>query len=507
MSDRMAIRKVLVMTAKIRAGLGCVDQPQAPVPSSVMATLADRIRRISDLSVDEAEHLRTLCSAWQVLADLSFSDLLLYVPMRRADRFEIAAQIRPFTSQTLYPQDMVGTRVTQPEQPIVERAFREGEVWSQEEPVLVDGIPIRMDAVPVRFDGRVIAVVTKEGSPATSRRPGRLEQVYLECAEHVSSMICSGAFPGERAPGEWPKVGDGLFVLDETGRVAWASPNALSSMRRLGIKHNVLGRYLDELGLGDTPVQRALETSVLEDGELMRGDTVVMMRVVPLVDGDRRAGAIVLARDVSELRQKERLISVKDATIREIHHRVKNNLQTIASLLRLQARRLTSEEAKTALQESVLRISSIAVVHETLSEDPSDVAEFGEIVRRIGRMVGEGLVEPGRQIEVKVSGSCGAIGADLATPLAVTVTELIQNAIEHAFPGRQEGKISVMLSRVQDHVGVVVQDDGIGIDPEAHKSSRLGLQIVRSLVEELGGTFEVTRNGGTRAAVSVPLRS
>lgn len=471
-----------------------------------MATLADRIRRVSEMTVEEAEHLRTLCSAWQVLADLSFSDLLLYVPMRRTERFEIAAQIRPFTSQTLYPQDMVGTRITQPEQPIVERAFREGLIWSQEEPVLVDGIPIRMDAVPVRYDGTVIAVVTKEGSPATSRRPGRLEQVYLGCADQVSQMIAEGTFPGPRTPGEWPRVGDGLFVLDETGRVSWASPNALSSIRRLGVKHNVLGRFLDELGLGATPINDALESQAIMDGELERGDSAIWMRVIPLVAAGRITGALVLARDVTEVRQKERLISVKDATIREIHHRVKNNLQTIASLLRLQARRLTSEEAKTALTESVLRISSIALVHETLSEDPSDVAEFGEVVRRISRMVGEGLVDPERQISISVSGTCGSIEADLATPLAVTVTELIQNAIEHAFPERSEGRVEIVLSRTSTGIAVRVHDNGVGVDPESLKGSRLGLQIVRSLIDELGGTFEMKNSDGTLAEVRVPFR-
>lgn len=471
-----------------------------------MATLADRIRRVSDMSAEEAEHLRTLCSAWQVLADLSFSDLLLYVPMRRVERFEIAAQIRPFTSQTLYPQDMVGTRVTQPEQPIVERAFREGLIWSQEEPVLVDGIPIRMDAVPVRYDGRVIGVVTKEGSPATSRRPGRLEQVYLDCADRVSTMIADGVFPGPRSPGEWPRVGDGLFVLDESGRVTWASPNALSAIRRLGVKQNVLGRYLDELGLGATPVGGALKSRAVLDGDLERGDSAIVLRVIPLVQqATLVTGALVLVRDVTEVRQKERLISVKDATIREIHHRVKNNLQTIASLLRLQARRLPSEEAKTALTESVLRISSIALVHETLSEDPSDVAEFGEVVRRISRMVGEGLVGPDREIHISVQGSCGSIAADLATPLAVTVTELIQNAIEHAFIDRSEGNVKVILSRRTERIGISVVDDGVGIDPDALNRARLGLQIVRSLVEELGGSFEMINDNGTRAEVRVPL--
>jgi two-component sensor histidine kinase len=212
-----------------------------------------------------------------------------------------------------------------------------------------------------------------------------------------------------------------------------------------------------------------------------------------------------LARDISEVRQKERVISVKDATIREIHHRVKNNLQTIASLLRLQGRRLNSEEAKEALRESVLRIGSIALVHETLSEHPSDAAEFGEVARRIGRMVSEGLVLPGHSIEIKVSGTAGPVGADLATPLAVTLTELLQNSIEHAFPDGS-GTIAVEISRAAREVVVVVRDDGRGFDADALGGGRLGLQIVRSLIEELGGTFAITSQGGTRVELRVPVR-
>jgi two-component sensor histidine kinase len=423
------------------------------------------------------------------------------------DEFHIAAQLRPFTSQTLYPHDMVGVRVTQPEQPIVERAYREGRIWQQDDPVLVDGIPIRMDAVPVRLRGEVVAVVTKEGSPATSRRPGRLEEVYLGAADQVSRMIAAGDFPWPDTPaGEWPRVGDGLFVLDEIGRVGWASPNALSSLRRLGVKQNAVGRWLDELGLGETPVHSALESRRLKDGELVRGDTHVSIRVLPLTRGDTAVGALALAKDVTEIRQKERLLVVKDTTIREIHHRVKNNLQTIASLLRLQARRVSSEEAKAALTESVLRVGSIALVHETLSEEPGDVAEFGEVARRIGRMVGEGLVLPERCVRIDVTGAAGPLGADLATPLAVVLAELLQNAVEHAFPEGHEGTVAVELARNDGEVRMVVRDDGVGLDVAALEGSRLGLQIVRSLIDELGGTFSITSDEGTRAEVRVRTR-
>ncbi|MDQ5815007.1 MAG: PAS domain-containing sensor histidine kinase [Actinomycetota bacterium] len=470
-----------------------------------MASVIERVHRVSNLKGAQAEHIRSLCSSWQVLADLSFSDLMLYIAVD-PDTFEVCAQLRPLTSQTLYPADMVGARVTQPEQPTIERAFREGRVWAQEEPVYVNGVPIQMDAVPVRHKGEVIAVLAKEGSPATSRRPGQLEEVYLRAGERVSTMICEGAFPYAAVPmGEWPRVGEGLFVLDEHGRIEWASPNALSSLHRLGFKHNVSGLFLDDLGLGATPVQHSLSSSTLLDGELSNGEVHVMLRVMPLLDGASVIGGLALARDVSEVRRHERLISVKDATIREIHHRVKNNLQTIASLLRLQGRRVSSDEAKEALKESVVRIGSIALVHETLSEAHSEVADFGEIVRRITHMISESLVMPDSDIEFKVTGATGSLPAEIATPLAVATTELLHNSVEHAFEERSGGTVGVELDRDRDRVVVVVWDDGVGFAHDSMQTTSLGLQIVRSLVGELDGRFEIVVDGGTRAEISVPL--
>jgi two-component sensor histidine kinase len=199
------------------------------------------------------------------------------------------------------------------------------------------------------------------------------------------------------------------------------------------------------------------------------------------------------------------VISVKDAAIRETHHRVKNNLQTIASLLRLQSRRLDSTEAKGALEESVLRIGSIAMVHEILSEEPSDVVGFADVAQRIAAMVRDGLVAPGAHIAFSVRGSAGGLQASLATPLAVALTELLQNAVEHAFPDGREGSITVELDHHPERVFMSVSDDGVGLDPRGRDGTRLGLQIVRSLVEELGGRLEVTSERGTRAEVSIPL--
>jgi len=225
-------------------------------------------------------------------------------------------------------------------------------------------------------------------------------------------------------------------------------------------------------------------------------------------------GGIVMLRDVTDIRHRDRMLVTKDATIREIHHRVKNNLQTIAALLRLQARRLRSNEARAALEESERRIRSIAVVHETLSRDASDVVPFDEIVRPLARLVEEASGGPDLGFRIEVEGHVGDIPGELATPLAVVLNELVQNAVDHAYPptGSRTGVagVRVTLAREGQDVVVEVADDGVGLPPgfDLDDASGLGLSIVHTLVTtEMGGLLELRDDQGARAVVRVPVRS
>jgi two-component sensor histidine kinase len=206
-------------------------------------------------------------------------------------------------------------------------------------------------------------------------------------------------------------------------------------------------------------------------------------------------GGVLLLRDVSELRRRDRLLLTKDATIREIHHRVKNNLQTISSLLRLQGRRLTSPEAKEAIAESVRRIRTIALVHETLSREPGEDISFIEIVRPLMRLVEEGLQSADRPVTFQAKGDGGRLPATIATPLSVVILELLQNAVDHGFPeGSAGGAVMVVLSHDEDELHIQVVNNGIVLSPDFDfaKATGLGLSIVRTLVTtELAGTIEM----------------
>ena len=258
---------------------------------------------------------------------------------------------------------------------------------------------------------------------------------------------------------------------------------------------NAVGVRLGELGVDDHIVRFAFESGAPATEELEQlPEVVVLVRCLPLLKDHKVSGGVVLVRDISELRRRDRMLLSKDATIREIHHRVKNNLQTISSLLRLQGRRLESAEAKAAVEESVRRIRTIALVHETLSRDVGDDIDFKEILLPLAAMVEEGLQSPDRPVRLKIEGDAGRLPASVATPLAVVLTELLQNAVEHAFVDGRPGTISVAMANDGSVLEVRVSDDGVGL-PEGFRIedvTGLGLSIVRTLVtSELLGTIEM----------------
>ena len=460
-----------------------------------MATLGELTRQYTSLQRDEIDHLQRLIGEWGLLADLSFADLLLYVP--GADgKWIVIAHVRPATGQTIYQMDYVGTSAEN-ELPLLGKAYASGEICEGEIEVESVPEPVRMMAIPVRCDGDVIAVLSREWASRSGRQPGELERTYIGLFQRFASMIAEGSFPfsGPVADSSAaPRVGDGVMVLDEDARVRFGSPNAVSHLHRVGISANAVGMRLAELGFNDSPVRRAFETKlpVIEEFD-QTADVTFLARCMPVLAGGEVTGGVLLMRDVTEVRKRDKLLLSKDATIREIHHRVKNNLQTISSLLRLQGRRLSSEEAKAAVAESVRRIRTIALVHETLSREPGDDVAFLEIVRPLLRLAEEGLQSPDRPVRFTVQGDGGRLPSTVATPLSVVLTELLQNAVDHGFPeGSSGGDVVVVLDNTDGQLRIRVINDGRSLDPgfELNSATGLGLSIVRTLVTtELDGTI------------------
>jgi len=479
----------------------------------------------TDLAPGEVEWLQLLVGDWQLISDLSFADLVLWVP-GGLEGWLAVAHVRPTTGQMVFFEDVVGRRTHRGRQSLLDQAYADRRIVRERDPIFREDMPVREEAIPVVKAGRALAVITRHTNLAAMRTPSRLELTYQALADALARMIAAGEFPNVSAPtGQRrgaPRVGDGVIRLDVNGVVSYASPNALSAIHRLGHVGDVIGELLAkviaDLLRDESPVDESLAVVVTGRApwrtEVSSRGSSVSMRAIPLTEGGQRVGALLLLRDVSELRRREQELITKDATIREIHHRVKNNLQTVAALLRLQARRLPEGEAgRVALEEAVRRVGVIALVHETLSQGFDEVVEFDDIAVRGLQAITE-VAKVEHPISTKVVGSFGKLRAEDATAMAMILSELVQNAVEHGFTGSAEGTICVEAQRSADDLGdellsVTISDDGVGLPADFRPgTSGLGTQIVESLVQDLRGriAWEKAEPHGTRARFVARLR-
>jgi two-component sensor histidine kinase len=490
-----------------------------------MSTLGDLLAEHTVLPGNAVDHLHAVVGEWQLLADLSFADFLMWV--RRDDGALVCvAQVRPNTAPTVLLADAVGTRNEADEMPLVTEAFNSGTIGRQNPAGQQDSLGLNVEAVPVRYNNDVVAVLTHQTALA-ARKASPLETAYLDCAGDLLHMLSEATFPnvGDLAMSRSsPRVGDGFIRLDETGGVVFASPNAISAYHRMGLASELEGHNLVTITrplIGDPFEAQELANHVrdsLAGGSSMRmevdaGGAAVLLRTLPLVVHGEAVGAAVLIRDVTEVKRRDRALLSKDATIREIHHRVKNNLQTVAALLRLQARRTNNAEGREALIESVRRVSSIALVHDALSMSVDEEVNLDAVVDRILPIMNDVAAPDNMDTPIRIIrvGDLGVLDADRATALIMVITELVQNAIEHAFDTTtQQGCVTIRAERSARWLDVVVHDDGRGMPDgfSLEKSDRLGLQIVRTLVSaELDGSLGMhdVPTGGTDVVLRVPI--
>ncbi len=489
-----------------------------------MPKLEEYLRDRSPLDVKQIRRIRELTADWQLLADLSFADLILWVPLRKDFKtwpsgYVAVAHIRPTTAATVFTQDVIGEEISWGSRPRIDQALSGAEIVRDADPEKFGDIYIKEETIPVILDDQVIAVISRHRNAELMRQPSRLELNYREVAHNVYRMVAEGAFPYTEHNELFDpavRVGDGLIRLDINGAIIYASPNAKSAFSRMGWAGELEGNNLGDVARRVSVAKREAQEEAVEVGlsgkslrrvEIENAGGTVDLLALPLLAGGDRIGAIVLLQNVTELRRRERELVTKDATIREIHHRVKNNLQTVSALLRLQSRRIEDPAASAALNEAVRRIASIALVHETLSSSAEASVAFDEV---LDRLVTHALELSPRMGELQISrtGELGSLDPRIATPLSLVVTELIHNALEHGL-AESGNQLTITANRTTEGAQIIIFDDGVGLPDgfSLSESSNLGLQIVRTLTEnELRGNIDLVRtDSGTEARLTFPI--
>lgn len=462
-------------------------------------SLPRALRETTDLTDADLDWLHQLMADWQVIADLSTSDLVLWVHTS-AGRFVAAGHTRPSGGTTVHLEDVIGRRMPLSREAMATEALISKQIRDATEPYWTGTTAVHEQYVPVVHEGRAIAVVTRETSVGVIGGGRIVERQMEELADILCRMMAEGSFPisgaGTTIRHGTPRVADGFLRLDADGAVRFASPNARSCFHRLGLEAELDGVLLAEAVTSiippRTPVDEALAVVLMGRQawltEVEASGVFLTVRSIPLTLEGRRLGAVLLVRDVTEVRRREQVLLNKDATIREVHHRVKNNLQTVSALLRMQARRASNEETRHALAEAERRVTTIATVHDALSHNVDERLDFDEVFSSVLRLAAS-VATPNGEVSTRMEGSFGIVDADIAQALATVLAELVTNAVEHGLDGR-DGQVVVRAERQGDAVEVHVVDNGKGLIPGTLMSG-LGTRIVTTLVRgELRGTID-----------------
>jgi len=475
----------------------------------------------------DIEWLHALVADWQVIADLSFADLVLWISDGK-NGFVAAGHARPSSAATVFYRDITSKPVENAWTHLVSEAFKSGKSVEYGEPDKYQGVPARLSAVPVfrRLNAASgsditpspIAVVTKHTNLGEAAAPNKTRISLSGLGDKLLNMVVDGNYPvfsEQSSPRRGaPRVNDGLVHINEESIVIFSSPNGMSAFQKLGVKSELEGRSLIEVTNVLNKDKRNVDEglSIVVSGrvawraDIEGNEAALSVRSIPIFENSINTGAILLCRDVTELRRQERELVTKDATIREIHHRVKNNLQTVASLLRIQGRRSKSPETLEALSDAERRVAAIAVVHDSLSEGLAQDVNFDEVFDRIISLVGDLAAGYHAKVTNLKIGKFGRLPSEIATPLAVVLTELVTNAYEHGLANKT-GHLTVTATRKSKKLFITVADDGVGLEPGKIQSG-LGTQIVTTLAEgELRGKidFKSDKTGGTTVALEVPI--
>lgn len=442
------------------------------------------------------------------LADLIPADLFICCP-KEDGKLIAVAEARPTVRESFYRRSLIGSAIPL-DQAALYQAFRSGDIAEGPAGKVVSGQPMHQRVYPIRYGRKVCAVLVVERNLYEEfKHTAEKRHLYRTAVERAVTTLLkdSRTKTGSLHPAG---AGDAMLILNASSKVRHASHQAAAFARRWGLPESLEGLTWSETFPARGELREIPQGGLCREFELTGRKQALAIRILSLEPADDDVGALVVLRDTTELREKDRELAVKETIIREVHHRVKNNLQTIAGLLRLQIRRSGNAEVKEILTDCIDRISSIAVVHEYLAHDDVGAVDIKELCFHLLKAAIQSSATPELAISSRLISSKDrlTLPSAKATAVALVVNELLANACKHAYRGRQKGVLDLVLDGRDNEVAVNVRDDGCGM-PEGYdpgEKGHLGWHIVRHLViDDLHGTLHVDSSpSGTNVQLTIP---
>ncbi|OQY31549.1 MAG: hypothetical protein B6241_13630 [Spirochaetaceae bacterium 4572_59] len=432
-----------------------------------MDKLLELCRNYTNLAEKDICQIGKIAECLPYFANLTGGDFFIDCLTPDGHEAVVVAHQPPSVVPSLYKSKVVGKQARRLNEAAVFQTFELGVPARDMIALTQENRTVRQYVSPIKNqEAVVIAVLIFEKDVTESRKKDEILNAFASRTEEA---------------GFSEYVSEGIVLFDRNGECLYANSQARRIYELTGVSVSETGLKYRDLSLDGTNRYDLPDLPYPEDREVDIAGRMIRKSLIRESDGT----FILLLKDVSDIREKERELVLKSTAICEIHHRIKNNLQTIASLLRLQKRRLGSQEAKAALDESISRVMSMAEVHETLSGEDGDKVDIHFMAASVARSVVAQSAYPG--IQLRIEGESFLIPSEDATTVALVVNELIQNAIKYAVPTVINPVLALSVRKGEEYGSISIQDNGRdkgkGLNGESD-SSGLGNKIINVLVRE-----------------------
>lgn len=446
----------------------------------------------TDLSKEEIEEIKIATKSLAAMANLFNADAFIDCPMNDGSGDAIVvAEARPVDHPSSYKRTVVGLVATKENEPAVYRGFNLGVPTKFMKAMTQENLSVVQTVEPIYHMDRVIGVFIIEQS---------MEQIKPHAsltagAPDVEEILLNG-----ESQNLADNIEEGLIFINTNDKVIFRNKSAEIIYKRLGFISDILGKTYKDICIVRPPDENETGQTIKQDVKI--GDYYFTVKTSIVGRDDLKF--LVTISDVTTSKLQERELVLKSVAFHEMHHRVKNNLQTIAALLRLQRNNIDSKEGKRALTDTVTRILAIAATHQIMVETGVELVQLNDIVAVVKNNTLAYYTSDNFKLDVECHGGDFSVTSEKASAIALILNELMQNSIKYAFSGQKEGKVTVMtMQRRANDVELIFIDDGSGFDVDKTTSGGMGWTIIRSLVKEkLEGHVIVTSSGeGTKVRI------
>lgn len=454
-------------------------------------------RQYADLTDEDINKLETMGEYLQAIANTEEADVFIDCLTRTKDKAIVVAEARPHIASSMYMGSVVGKYAFQDNEPAVIRSLELGIATNGMKAITQENKTVVQSVTPIKNHDRTIGVIIIEKDITEKVEKTKHIRILEEDYDKLTSAIMLELESPESIA---EHIDEGIIMVDNLGIVRFRNYKAKDIYENIGYKQDILGMAYDNVCLNNSTFQEIVNGGVSQSHEVRIGKSYFKFKLILL--NKRNCKLVIMIKDMTLMKEKEQELILKSVAIKEIHHRVKNNLQTIASLLRLQIRRSEMDETKEAINESMNRILSIASTHELLAREGLDEVYIMEVISNIKNNALRYFADKNQDVTVEIEGDDFKVSSDTSTSVALIINELLQNSMKYAFKGRDRGEIKIVIKQGLMYSNIYVIDDGTGFERKNIRKNSLGLSIVEITVTgKLRGNISIDSNSsGTRVA-------